>query len=399
MVKRKLLFILDQFNIGGPQKSLLGLFENIDTDRFDVFVTSIKDEGILKNYLPQFVNIIECPIDITACLMPSHNTLYYLHWLFFHGKYAMFFSFFRNIIMNKVFHENMNVLRQKMWVRYNSRLSKIIGEYDAVFAYGAGLTGYIAIDSVSSKNKYYRIANDYRIVGLDKTIEEMYFKRMNGFISVSKKCGDIFKEEFPFVKDIEVFYNFIPVHLYSNLKNIGLHCDFPKNCIKIFTTCRIDKLKGFEYIIETAKILNEQKINYCWYIIGDGPNRKEYEEKCKLEGLNNIQYLGFLINPSEVFQNCQIMVHPSISEGKSNAVDEAKYYGIPVIATRYPTVNDQIIDEVTGLISEYDSCDIANKIIKLINDKELYKTIVKNTYHLADADKKIANDMLEVMAD
>ena len=51
---------------------------------------------------------------------------------------------------------------------------------------------------------------------------------------------------------------------------------------------------------------------------------------------------------------------------------------IPVISTNFEAVYHQIVHEQNGLITDMDGKDIADAIIKLVNDHELYNKIVSN---------------------
>lgn len=73
-----------------------------------------------------------------------------------------------------------------------------------------------------------------------------------------------------------------------------------------------------------------------------------------------------------------ILVHPSRFEGKSNTIDEALHYNVPVVATNFETVYEQIIDGENGFIVNMDGNEISLKIEELKNNKELYQIIKSN---------------------
>ena len=97
--------------------------------------------------------------------------------------------------------------------------------------------------------------------------------------------------------------------------------------------------------------------------------------------------LGEKSNPYPYIGQCDIYVQPSRYEGKSIAIDEAKCLCRPIVTTNFTTVADQITDGVNGLICNMDEKDIAEKIEKLINDKELRKKLSDNL-----ADEKTGNE-------
>lgn len=70
-----------------------------------------------------------------------------------------------------------------------------------------------------------------------------------------------------------------------------------------------------------------------------------------------------------------MLVVTSSYEGRSIAIDEAKILGIPVVTTNYATAVDAVTHEQTGLICDMTPEAIADAIIRLYSDKQLYEHI------------------------
>ena len=84
-----------------------------------------------------------------------------------------------------------------------------------------------------------------------------------------------------------------------------------------------------------------------------------------------------------------LLVHPSRFEGKSNTIDEALYYQIPVVATNFETVYEQITDNKNGYIVNMTSGDIASKIEYLYKNPNIYQKIKNNlTYNKTENNDK-----------
>lgn len=88
--------------------------------------------------------------------------------------------------------------------------------------------------------------------------------------------------------------------------------------------------------------------------------------------------VGFRFNTGSIVRKMDILVHPSRFEGKSNTIDEALHYNVPVVATNFETVYEQIIDGENGFIVNMDGNEISLKIEELKNNKELYQIIKSN---------------------
>ena len=67
----KILFVLEQLNIGGPQKSLLGMLEHIDFEKNTVDVLLLQNAGQLGKYLGDRVTVKQAADIVTAFTFPA----------------------------------------------------------------------------------------------------------------------------------------------------------------------------------------------------------------------------------------------------------------------------------------------------------------------------------------
>ncbi len=372
MKKTKILFVISNINIGGPQKSLLALLDRIDYNLFDVSVLVMYPEGDLKSFYNKEVKFIEPPRIVTAATIPSRNTKEYLKVFLKEKRFDMFLGALKAIFNNVALKKIMNQERQKFWKKFGRTIPKLENTFDMAFGI-LGLSTYYIVDCVESEKKYHWIRSDTRILNRDIEIDSLYYSKLDGSLSVSKECGDIFVHIYPFMKDrVKVFHNYIPVSFYNKLdydrKLIGSYQGY----YKIISVMRLDPLKGIEMAIEACSILISKGYRIKWFVLGDGKHRSEVEKIIKA---NNLQesfiLLGFQLNTLSLINEADIFVHPSRTEGKSNAVDEAKYAGKPIVVTNYETVGDQITDGVNGLICDMNGEAVAKSVERLILDETL----------------------------
>jgi len=400
MEKKKILFVITNINIGGPQKSLLALLDNIDYDVFDVDVCVIKPKGTLAAYFNEKVNFVNTPEVVTAATLPSENIIYWLKVLLKNNRYSMFVDGVISILKHLILKRNMNQERQKFWKKHNKELPKLEKNYDLSFGI-LGLSTYIVVDLVTSKKKFHWIRSDTRILKRDTIIDGSYYSKLSGAISVSKKCGDIFEEMYPSMQGkIKVLYNYIPERFYNSIGFDSKLIKKNNDEITILTVTRLDPLKGIELAIKACETLISKGYNIKWYVLGGG----DYEDKIKKiieqKGLqNNFILLGFQLNTLQFIKNVDIFVHPSRTEGKSNAVDEAKFAGKPIVVTNYDTVGEQIENNVTGLIADMSGESIALSVEKIINDRNLSNYLASNCLETTDASENLTEDLLNLERD
>lgn len=376
--KIKLLFVISNFNIGGPQKSLIALFDKIDYEKFSVDLMILSPGGSLTKYINKNVKVLETPPLLTAFTLPADNITKHLKTIYTHCGVHVAVDAVKQLIKGKTKYDNISVSRQWFWFENNKHVPVLSGSYDAAFGI-LGLSTYYIINCVNAKNKYHWIRSDTRILHHDESIDSLYFKECTGFLSVSKDCAKIFEDIYPFSEgNIRTFYNYIPETFYASLP---VDTDVMKSdCgeIKIITVCRLDPFKGLEMAIDACKILKDEFGRIKWFVLGDGKYRAEVEKMIKDKGLEDtFILLGFQYNTLAFINKADIVVHPSRSEGKSNAVDEALYCCKPTIVTNYPTAKEVITSGKNGIISEMNGESLAECIKTVINDHPLRMSIIE----------------------
>lgn len=113
----------------------------------------------------------------------------------------------------------------------------------------------------------------------------------------------------------------------------------PYNCgkeIRLLFVSRLIEGKGLQYVIPYMKLINERsKRRVTLTIVGDGPFRNALEG---MVGEDNKEYVSFagrrenedLLN---LYENANIFILPSLSEGMPNVVLEAMSMELPIIMT------------------------------------------------------------------
>ncbi|MGM0830639.1 MAG: glycosyltransferase [Bacillota bacterium] len=398
MKKIKLLFVISNINIGGPQKSLLALLDKIDYNLFDVSVYVMKPGGVLKEYFNENVHFLKAEDLVTATMIPSNNTVSYLKTFVEKGKLKMLLGALKVLFNHLVLRKNMNQERQKFWEKNKGTIPKLNGSYDLAFGI-LGLSTYFVVDSVDANKKFHWIRSDTRILNRDTKLDANYYKKLDGALSVSSECAEIFGDMYPFLKDkTKVFYNHIPESFYKILNYDKTLMKASNNYTRLITVTRLDPLKGIEMAIEACRLLVDRGFKIKWYILGDGKFRDEIEKMIEDKGIkDSFILLGFQLNTLSFINDADIFVHPSRTEGKSNAVDEAKFVGKPIIVTNYDTVKEQIEDKVTGLICGMNGKEIADAVEKLLNDKNLCSILASNCRNQRDGTEDVTKFFIDLI--
>jgi glycosyltransferase involved in cell wall biosynthesis len=144
---------------------------------------------------------------------------------------------------------------------------------------------------------------------------------------------------------------------------------------------RLVEYKGFEYLIEAGKYLNDDTVIV---IIGGGilyDNLKERIKKLNLE--NKVILFGRVNSIVNYLKTCDIFVLPSISRNEAFGLVlvEALFFGKPLVTTNVEGSGMNYVnqDSITGwVVPPRDSKALADAINKILSDENLYNYFSEN---------------------
>lgn len=399
-MKKKILIVSSNLNIGGVQKSLISLLNSFDTENYDVDLLLLRKEGVWLEQLPQDIRLLEPLTYFNYAFLYKDNLLKRVFNLVLKENISVvlynLWYIFIGLISN-----NIGRSRQKYWNKSNKYFSGIKEEYDAAIGFSGGLSGYFIVDKVKANKKIYWLHSDYRVLKRDHDIDKKYFDKIDYFVAVSEKVEDIFIGIFPeFNLKTKVMYNITSI---DNLKRLASNDTYfvkedSNSKIKLISIGRLDSNKGFDLAINVCKRLIEDGYDIRWYVLGEGPERKKLTKQIKDNKIENrFTLLGQKSNPYPYIDKADIFVHPSRFEGKSVAVDEAKILAKPILITNYPTVNDQITNNKNGIIVPISEEGLYSGLIKLINDTNLRNTLINNLKIESQGSESEINKLYELL--
>lgn len=359
---KNILIVMTSLYNGGAERSLVNFLNEIPEGKYNIDLLLFKKKGMFLSQIPNHINVLDVPSDIKKL----YGTLK-------DAKEKLPIKIFGNII-SRIAKKNDAARRSFRWKYfYEKSIQNIEKEYDIAIAYISGEVLYYVGKKVKADKKFVWVHNDYKSANYCKKFEYEYFKKMNKIISISDSCVKILKEEFPEFSDkIYTLENITSSIVVKNRANEFYPIEFQNDSYKLLSIGRLNEQKGFDIAIESAKKLKEKNIDFKWYIIGTGSLRKKLEKQIKNYDLDNtVLLLGSRENPYPYIKNCTIFVQPSRFEGKSVVLDEAKILAKPIIVTNYPTVHDQIISNVEGIISELNSLDLSKTIERVLVDENI----------------------------
>jgi glycosyltransferase involved in cell wall biosynthesis len=158
--------------------------------------------------------------------------------------------------------------------------------------------------------------------------------------------------------------------------------------------------KDYFSILSALKIIKERGYTFYYIILGDGPLKKNIEQKIiEYNLINDIKILGNVQNVNEYLQLADVLIHSSKGEGCSNTILEAMAAGLPIIASNTGGTSE-IVSPDNCFLFEYKNYNqlyeiikkcfnepsIINKMgyysIKAIKEKFTVKVMMNNYYKL-----------------
>lgn len=128
--------------------------------------------------------------------------------------------------------------------------------------------------------------------------------------------------------------------------------------------------KGIDKIIRMADELRKEDVVFL--LAGDGPNRKEYEQRVKeLKLESKIRFLGFRTDTPRLYQASDILVLPAEGEGLPGVVMEAMSFGVPCVASNIPCIPDLIDNSRSGFLCNKDDYkEFAARLKELVRNNK-----------------------------
>ncbi len=128
--------------------------------------------------------------------------------------------------------------------------------------------------------------------------------------------------------------------------------------------------KGHAELLAAAAILKARGVRAQYLLVSDGALRGELEAKARALGIaDDVVFLGRRDDVASVLVRCDIVAHPSWTEGFPNAVLEAMCAARPVVATRVGGIPEVMSDGVHGLLVEpRRPAELASALQKLLDN-------------------------------
>lgn len=372
-MKKKILIVFTAaMELGGIERSLLGLLDAIDYETYEVDLFLYAHHGPLFPLLNSSVH-----------LLPEVKELAYLRESFGEKiRHACFYSAalrFRDAVMSKLKPIDFD----RTWAQVmRKRAPQLDKEYDIALGFFRPFD-YL-MEKVTAGTKVGWIHTDYSSIDdIDVTSLRRDYEPLDKIIAVSEQCRNSFTMVLPELKQkTDVIENILSKTFIEKQASAEAAIGMPEDgSIKLLTVGRYSDPKRQDEIPAICKRLIAFGLDVKWYLIGFGPMEPLIRQKIDETGMQqNVILLGKKENPYPYIKACDLYVQPSRYEGKCVAVREAQILHKPVVITNYATSASQLADGEDGVIVPMDIEGCAAGIAALLRDKDKLEKIVQGTF-------------------
>lgn len=363
MEKIKIMHIVYLFELGGIESFILQLCNNMDLDRYELYLVTLINERLGQVHLfNSSVNIISLDFkqgDIRSfrgfskTLNGLVNVIDTVKPDIIHSHHEHYVSFFIQLASKLSKQKIVNV--------------RTVHSGGSFYAKQETLSDYIKllIEKVTLK------LFDVNLVAVSQAI---YKNNIKYFGSIAKSNELIYNGV-----DINIFdknkYSYVSRQLFG----------FDKDAIVYVYVARLNPGKNHEFLISLWNRVVSLLPGAILVFAGDGPLRMDLKNKIIGSALErNIYMLGSIDNVPELLSVADIGVFPSQFEGMSISLLEKFAMQLPVVASDIEAFTNVANDKLDSfLIPLEDQNQFVNMLIKLGQDGPLRKEIGSKAYKTA----------------
>lgn len=338
---KRLAIFQDDLNIGGIQKSLINLLNNLDYSEYSVDLFVFQSDGVWNNRIPEEVTV--------EILKPMKESLKFIP---FDAALSIADYSFDDISDN-----------YDLAVDFNS--------YQPWTAIGA--------ISIPANKRVMWVHNDIKIKYKEEWKYRVLFKAMKGkykffeeFVCVSNAIIQ------PFIeltgqsdKDYYTIPNYIDAdEILNKSRQSADDAVFDEKCFNICAVGRLCHQKGYDIMIDTFAKAATERDDLRLYIIGDGEEHGRIVKQ--IEHLNmqkHVFVLGRKDNPYAYMNQCDAFISTSRYEGQGINILEAKVLGLQIFMPKHL---EKYVEGISGSDDIVKDLILAEKKEKIIDNLNKY---------------------------
>ena len=247
----------------------------------------------------------------------------------------------------------------------------------------------------------------------NNTLPKLFAKVALGYIkSQLNKCDHIFTvsykmkgrlEQMGVKRPIQVIKNGIHKPVMDKTKQecidfVNKTYQIDDDTFVIVYVGRVVDVKNIPFQLETIKELSTKtNKKFVFLVIGNGPDKKKYEEYCKENSLENyVKFLGEITNRdilNQIYQRANLNYFASVADSDGLTIPESAFFETPSLVIKDTAGAERINNLHNGFIEEHDKTKVVNLLLNILDGKYNLEEIGRNAKAEVPADWK---DVVEI---
>lgn len=347
---KKIMFMIESMVVGGAEKALINIVNNLDKTKYDVTVLSMFKYSVYDGYDYKFNEMFNKGVKVKY-LIDNNNKI----------KYKLFSYLYNKIPKN---------LTYKYFIKE---------KYDLEVAFYEGFPTVFLSNSINKQSKkiaWLHTDSKNAFGHLDKNeineIKKIYSK-YDSIVGVSNSVTDSFKNIIGNEEKLITKYNIVETKNIIEKSKEDVNNSLVNKKFKMITIGRVIPVKGYDRLLKCVKRLKNEGFDFELWVVGDGSEKCELQKYIKDNNLQNIvKLLGFQSNPYKYLRHCDLFVCSSIAEGFSTVATEALVLGKPIVTTNCSGMKELFGENECGIITENNIESLYEGLRAVLDDEDLF---------------------------
>lgn len=209
--------------------------------------------------------------------------------------------------------------------------------------------------------------------------------------AVNKEVARIYFEEYHYKTMPRVLLNATDMEPIENNNKTYKGLDKKYNIkwnVKVFLFVgRLNILKNILFIVDSLSVLKKKKpsLKFKMLFVGVGQDEDKLKERIKELNLEKeVLLVGKIedrIELASIYKRADLFLFPSVYDASSLVQIEAASQKTPGVFLKNTATSSTITDNVNGFLSDETIGAYSDKIIEVMENKELYKKVSDNAYY------------------
>lgn len=338
-------YLIGSLEVGGAERTLVDLVNNLEPDQFDVTIWTIAEPGPFASDVKDHVRVRSLEATSKADVRTPVRFVRALR------------------------RERPDILQSFLF--YDNTLATIAGQFSSDTTV---ITGVRAVPNEPSTGR--------------TLVRRVTCRLADHIVSNSEAGVDFIVDHGADRDDVSVVHNGRDLEAYRNgeaTPELRESLGIPAGAPVVGTVGRLIERKGHYDLLEAWPMVLEEHPEAELLIVGDGPEREGLEEQARELGVwDSVQLPGTRDDVPALLDLMDVFAFPSHFEGLPGALLEAMAAGLPVVATPVDGNAELIDDEESGLfVPVGDPNALAREVRRICSHPQLGESLGDEAAHVA----------------